>query len=274
MIFTVSMRAGQQIAVPEPRGLRRVSSLGAVTGLDGDGSTSSNTAAGRPAGDEPESMAPPADPWLTEAPTSVVGDPATMREFSVPPPPDTMPYTHPAFAVKQSARRRRHAKPVLIVTLAGCALLIAVPLVIDRFQDDGPGRRAVGPVATTAPASRQPETAKTAAAGETATAGPAPSVQAPAPEVVYEVTASGSGNTGSISYTDEDGQIIRRNGVPLPWRTTFRAGTQWQPLVLDAQRKNGGDAGPVTCTITVGGKVLASTTAEGRYASALCSGSG
>jgi hypothetical protein len=34
--------------------------------------------------------------------------------------------------------------------------------------------------------------------------------------VLYEVTASGSRNTGSVSYTDQDGETIRRNGIPLP----------------------------------------------------------
>jgi hypothetical protein len=240
--------------------LRTGPSLGEVTGLDGDGSTHGDAAAGRPAGDESESLVPPVDPWLTEAPTSAIGDPAAMREFIVPPPPDTMPYTHPVFAVKQSARRRRSARPVLIVTLVSCALLIVVPLTIERFGSDEDGTRRSGPAVVTTPATSEAATS--------------PFAVPPPPEVVYEVTASGSGNTGSISYTDQDGQIIRRNGIPLPWRTTFRAGTRRQPLILDAQRKNGGDAGPVTCTITVGGKELASTTAEGRYASALCSGSG
>jgi hypothetical protein len=90
--------------------------------------------------------------------------------------------------------------------------------------------------------------------------------------VVYEVTASGSRNTGSVEYTDQDGEIIRLSGIPLPWRTTFPVGPDWKPLVLIAQRKGGGDAGPVTCTITVDGKLTASTTAHGRYAAPQCSG--
>lgn len=74
--------------------------------------------------------------------------------------------------------------------------------------------------------------------------------------------ASGSRNTGSVSFTDQDGDIIRRNGIPLPWRLTFPVGAQRKPLV------------PVTCTITVNGRLLASTTANGRYAATPCSGSG
>jgi hypothetical protein len=235
-----------------------------VTGLDDDGSTHGNTAAGRPAGDDSETLAAPADPWLTEAPTSAIGDPATMRDFSVPPPPDTMPYTHPVFAVKSG--RRRRSRLAMIVALAGLALLIAVPLAVDRFGSDD-GTRRSGPLVTTGPAGREPSPTTGAVAAGAATS-PVPAVTAP--EVVYEVTASGSGNTGSISYTDQDGEIIRRNGIPLPWRTTFPVGAQRHPLVLEAQRKSGGDTGPVTCTITVGGKEVTRTTAEGRYAYALC----
>jgi hypothetical protein len=88
------------------------------------------------------------------------------------------------------------------------------------------------------------------------------------------VTASGKRNVGSVSYTDQDGEIIRLNGIPLPWRITFAVDGQRKPLVLIAQRKGGGDAGPVTCTITVDGKLLSSTTADGRYAAPQCSGSG
>ncbi|MEU4689766.1 MmpS family transport accessory protein [Actinoplanes sp. NPDC023714] len=90
-------------------------------------------------------------------------------------------------------------------------------------------------------------------------------------QVIYEVTASGSGNVGSVSFTDQDGDIIRRGGIPLPWRTTFTADRR-SPLVLHAQRKAGGDAGPVSCSITVDGKVIANTTEQGRYAAPQCSG--
>jgi hypothetical protein len=73
---------------------------------------------------------------------------------------------------------------------------------------------------------------------------------------------------------DQDGEIIRLHGIALPWRLTFTVGAQREPLVLNAQRKGGGDAGPVTCTITVNGKLRSSTTAHGKYASAQCHGSG
>jgi hypothetical protein len=127
-----------------------------------------------------------------------------------------------------------------------------------RTADSG---EQAAPVGGGTPTSSRPDTSGSAAAPGTG-----------GPVVIYEVTASGSRNTGSVSYTDQDGDIIRRNGIPLPWRVTFSLGGRKPPLVLISQRKGGGDAGPVTCTITLDGKLLSSTTAEGRYASAQCSG--
>ncbi|WP_433382054.1 MmpS family transport accessory protein [Actinoplanes sp. CA-142083] len=88
--------------------------------------------------------------------------------------------------------------------------------------------------------------------------------------VVYEVSSGGAGDIGSVQYTDQDGDIITRGGVPLPWRTTFTVTGDRGPLVLIAQRKKGG-AGEVTCSITYGEKVLTTVTQTGRYASPQCS---
>ncbi|MEU8661292.1 MmpS family transport accessory protein [Actinoplanes philippinensis] len=178
------------------------------------------------------------------------------------------------------------------------AAILTVDLFGDHNGDDG-ARGVTPPAATTpsvatSPSGRTPASSSPAPANQASTAAVTPAdhssaaavtpadhssaaaatrADAGAPQVVYEVTASGSGNIGSIAYTDQDGDIIRRHGVPLPWRTTFPVGSQRHPLVLDAQRKGGSDTGPVTCTITVAGKVLATTTAEGRYGAPLCSGS-
>ena len=71
------------------------------------------------------------------------------------------------------------------------------------------------------------------------------------------------------------GSCPHRGGETRPHRRiSFPVGAQRKPLVLIAERKGGGDAGPVTCTITVDGKLLASTTADGQYAAPECSGSG
>jgi hypothetical protein len=191
----------------------------------------------------------------------------------------------------------------VVAVLAGCALFIAGMLAVDRFRspDDGnaqPSDQSTGATAGTGSgqarvadppaavggavastgvtASPQPDTT-TGGQPESSVDAAAPATSADtaaAPQVVYQVTASGSRNVGSVSYTDQDGDIIRLSGIPLPWRVTFPVGGQRHPLVLIAQRKGGGDAGPVTCTITLDGKLLSSTTANGRYAAPQCSGSG
>lgn len=91
--------------------------------------------------------------------------------------------------------------------------------------------------------------------------------------VVYEITLSGSRNIGNVTYRDEDRDTIRLRGIRLPWRLSFTPGEGQHLLLVHAQRKGGGDAGPVTCTITVNGKVLSSTTQTGRYAAPNCSAS-
>jgi hypothetical protein len=250
--------------------LRTSRNLGAVTSLDDDGSTPRD---GGASDQDPARLTPPADPWLTVAPTSVFAEvpPAGTTPFpaSAPPPPGPDRWT--------DERPRRHGRRWVVAVLAACALFVAGILVIDQFGDDDNGARGTTPTTTSpTPTQGAPSAAVTPSrppveATTTVTAGAA--APAAAPQVVYEVKASGSRNTGSVSYIDEDGEIIRLNGIPLPWRTAFPVGSQRKILVLDAQRKGGGDAGPVTCTITVGGKLLASTTAEGKYAYSLCSGS-
>ncbi len=171
--------------------------------------------------------------------------------------------------------------------LVVCAVFAAGMIALDPFgSDDGDGK-AIGPAPITAtttastttarPAANLPATSAAASTSTSAAASTAGSTAAAAPaagdpQVVYEVTARGSKNTGSVTYTDQDGDFVRLNGIPLPWRTTFPGDGQPLNLVLDAQRMGGGDNGPVTCTITVGGKVLSTTTSEGRNAAVLCGG--
>ncbi|MFD1366543.1 MmpS family transport accessory protein [Actinoplanes sichuanensis] len=230
-----------------------------MTSLDDDGSTQ----------DEVRRTAP-ADPWMTEAPTTAINAEApTSATNDTPDPTATAPYPDWYQAPDPDRRRRRR----LVTVLAVIAVLAAAPLAIDQFGSDDNGDTAgPRPTNSTTPATEK-TTANTPTAVRPAANPPATTGNSPAPQVVYEITASGTENTGSIAYTDQDGQTIRRHGIPLPWRTTFPVGSSRKPLILDAQRKGGGDAGPLTCTITVDGKLIASTTADGRYASALCSGS-
>jgi hypothetical protein len=286
---------------------------------------------GHPAGHDAARLTPPADPWLTEAPTSAfdpagaaaepapdavadtavdpalypaadpaheadsapvaAGQPGPVPAAGPVPLPGTAQFAGAAPIEYPSAEDRRSRRAVrwVVAVLAAAALFIGGMLAIDQFGsgagDDGRAALGSGPstgtsstpepvptsVRSTVPAvapvgSPSSEPSNTATASQSAS-------QPAGPVVIYEVTASGSANTGSVAYTDQDGDIIRRNGIDLPWRVTFRLGTQRKPpLVLISQRTGGGDAGPVTCTITLDGKVLSSTTAEGRYAAPQCSG--
>ena len=98
----------------------------------------------------------------------------------------------------------------------------------------------------------------------------APTAPAPAARTVVYVVTAGTGDIGSVQYTDQDGDIIRRGGVDLPWRVTFHVTGTSHAFVLIAQRNRGG-AGPVTCSITVDGKVLSTATQTGRYGAPECS---
>lgn len=89
-------------------------------------------------------------------------------------------------------------------------------------------------------------------------------------EVIYLVTSTGEDDVARVEYTDEDRDIIRKGEVSLPWRYTYRVVGDKPPLVVIAQRKRGG-TGPVTCTISLDGKVLTTEVQRGRYASPQCS---
>jgi hypothetical protein len=237
---------------------------------------------------------------MTEAPTSSFsahppyGDPAPLA--------DTMPEgfaSSPVHPVAEPERRQRRPARWILVGLGALAVIMLSVLVIDPFGDDPGGDDPAA--ASSTPAIAAPPAPAASATGRTATAQPRPGgagtdaasgattgtttgatsgtstgtstgtdeVEPGGPVVVYEVTASGSGNVGSVEYTDQDGEIIRLNGIPLPWRTTFTPRGD-HPLVLITQRKQGGDLGPVTCTVTVDGKVTDRTTARGRYAAPMC----
>jgi len=302
---------------------RKGRSLGGVTSSDGGGFAGDdhqpdglaergrrNAAGGGPVppDDDPVRLTPPADPWLTEASTSVLGDAAAVPDPGEPPPADTAQFAGTAHAGDEAPhagpflggeggtprrRRGRRATRWVVAILAACALFVAGMLATDQFGpgDDsdalGPAPSAGVTAAPTRTGNGQKQTpaadppAATGSPVESSAGAAAPAASAPeasanpgAPEVVYQVAASGSRNVGSVSYTDQDGDIIRLSGIPLPWRVAFPRGAQRKPLVLIAQRKRGGDGGPVTCTITLDGKLLSSTTADGKYAAPQCSGSG
>jgi hypothetical protein len=142
------------------------------------------------------------------------------------------------------------------VALLGC--LGAV--LLNPFDDDDPTGQA-GP--TTRPLVATTPTAATATSASAVTP-PA------ALEVVYLVASTRKGELASVEYTDQDRDIIRKGEVSLPWRHTFRITGDKPPLVVIAQRTSGG-SGPVTCSISLGGKELTTAVQRGRYAAPQCS---
>ncbi|MCM4078529.1 MmpS family transport accessory protein [Paractinoplanes hotanensis] len=153
--------------------------------------------------------------------------------------------------VEQAPRRRDRrlvwfAASVLALLACFSGVLLTVVSDGDRFER-APAVTAVAPVVETDP----------------------PSAAAPV-EVVYLVTSSGRGDLARVEYTDQDRDIIRKGEVSLPWRLTFEFVGDKPPLVLLAQRKEGG-AGAMTCSITVGGKELTTAVQRGRYAAPQCS---
>jgi hypothetical protein len=181
-----------------------------------------------------DGLVPPSDPW-----------PDAPWEGGAWPPP--VPDDPPA---------RPRTRWWLLALVA--AIVVAVAIGLALWQS--PSRTPVP-----APTNTPMLTAPTAPTAPTASAGSAPAART----VVYVVTA-GTGDVGSVQYTDKDGDIISRGGIDLPWRVTFHVTGERHAFVLIAQRKRGG-TGPVTCSITVDGKVLSKATETGRYGAPECS---
>jgi hypothetical protein len=83
----------------------------------------------------------------------------------------------------------------------------------------------------------------------------------------YDVTGDGS---GSITYmTDGNASTSQANGASLPWSQDLQIDSFFAPVSVIVQNQSGN--GPVTCTITVDGKVVSQNHATGDYAIASCS---
>ena len=191
--------------------------------------------------------------------------------------PQSGPQVAPVARAKRSPVRPVLATMAGLVAVVACVLAVALVLDLGPF---GPGkdRGGTSPASGTTPTTgANPPVAPVDNTLPSLPAGATPSLPAspspgPAGTVVrYEVTASGRGNTGSVQYTDVDGDIIYKRGIPFPWRLEFTVvGRDPNPVII-AQRLSGGDGGPVMCRITVDGKVIAEVTQRGRYASPQCS---
>lgn len=84
-------------------------------------------------------------------------------------------------------------------------------------------------------------------------------------EVTYQVT--GSATEASLTYQNGDGGTSQEK-VSLPWSLTVKAPAS-NFLYISAQ--NEGDYGDITCTISVDGKVIKTSTSSGSYTIASCS---
>jgi hypothetical protein len=82
---------------------------------------------------------------------------------------------------------------------------------------------------------------------------------ATAHQVRYEVT--GTATTADLTLEGEDG-TVQQNDQPVPW-SYARDATDGEFLYVSAQNKGDGD---ITCSITVDGQQVRSSTSTGEYA--------
>jgi hypothetical protein len=219
-------------------------------------------------------------PAAAPAPAPVSGSPMPSP---IPGPPLVPAASYPGGSLVAPLPRRRTGLrwallAGLVVALLAVGTAVAAPRLAGHHTPQGQETRITGRLPNAARQQSHQASPPASPPQSPSPAGSLPAIpQAPssAPagtRVVYQVTASGTHNVGSVQYTDQDGTIIHKSGIRLPWRLEFTITATKPPLVLISQRTGGGDNGPVTCSITYGGKVLASTTAHGQYAAPECSG--
>ncbi|MCY1137173.1 MmpS family transport accessory protein [Actinoplanes sp. Pm04-4] len=207
-------------------------------------------------GNDDRRNTPPADPWMESAPTS----PIDHGDTFVSPVSDDSYFGEPP--------HRRSSRGWWIVAAMVAFVACLGGLLLNPFNDDDGREQATPTPGVTTPAvTAAPQVKKQAPQTNTTRAVVA---EPPADEVVYLVKSTGQGDLASVSYTDQDRDIIRKGEVKLPWKHTFRFQGNKPPLVVIAQRKRGG-TGEVTCSITVGGKELSNAVQRGRYAAPQCS---
>ena len=225
----------------------------------------------------------PATPQPISGPPQYLSTTAVPRPLPVsapPPQPAGVVWPTPAPVVAPPAPVRRGGR-LWTWTLVAAAMVIALTAgtvawinTASSHRNNAGSGNASG-ITANLPRDNPPTATRTTPAGSpTPSSAPSTTSSAPGggPHVIYEVIPSGSNNIGAITYLDQDNQQIRRSGIPLPWRIEF-TNTQRNPVyIIEAQRKSGGDNGPVLCRITVDGKVLDETTSTGQYAAVNCVG--
>lgn len=216
------------------------------------------------AGQDDRRNTPPADPWMESAPTSPIEprpEPRPYGETLIEP----QPYGDTPVEQPPGRGRRRG----WWFALAGLALLGCVGgLLLNPFDDDETPRKAA-PTPTVTNEKTSDNNSENSS--DKATGSEASPRTTNADEVVYLITSTGEGDLARVEYLDKNRDIIRTGEVKLPWRHTFRITGDKPPLVLLAQRKQGG-TGEVTCSISLGGKELSSAVQRGRYAAPQCAG--
>lgn len=89
--------------------------------------------------------------------------------------------------------------------------------------------------------------------------------------VKFEVT--GGSKAASITYSTPGFGISQANAQQLPWATELEFHERWEPVSLTAQKGDSG-SGPITCTVTINGHVVAQNHSDGPYAMTMCSTNG
>jgi len=86
-------------------------------------------------------------------------------------------------------------------------------------------------------------------------------------KVTYEVVGS-SAYANNVTWSTQQGQQ-QDTEASLPWSRIFTTGSGFQSFVVLAQNSG---SGYISCKITVDGKVIASQTSTGQYATVTCTG--
>jgi hypothetical protein len=86
--------------------------------------------------------------------------------------------------------------------------------------------------------------------------------------VVYDVTGTGATHSADLTLEGKDG-TVQQNDQPVPWTYTRKA-SSGDFLYVSAQNKGSGD---ITCTITVDGAQLKTSTSSGAFAICQADGS-
>jgi hypothetical protein len=89
-------------------------------------------------------------------------------------------------------------------------------------------------------------------------------------KIVYEVTGPGGKSPEIRFMTDGMSTIETVETVDLPWRKELEVTTGPGLGIAQVMAANG-QAESITCTVTVDGRLVASNTAKGEYASVSCS---